>query len=128
MNVFVHVEHRFLRIVSIQPGLIQSHCLHSSTHATLHAPYPDENVNADQYGKNSMQSFALARSLQQCEFGFGTTGLALYPDANTLFDVEANNNFVQLLTDSQLRTLFEVRSRSPSREGNWICSQKITRI
>lgn len=51
MNVFVHVEHRFLRIVSIQPGLIQSHCLHSSTHATLHAPYPDENVNADQYGK-----------------------------------------------------------------------------
>ena len=55
-----------------------------------------------------MQLFALARSLQQCEFGFATPGLILYPDANTMFDVEANNDFTRLLNQKQLSVLFEV--------------------
>lgn len=65
-------------------------------------------MNSDQYGKNSMQAFSLARSLEQCEFGFGTPGLTLYPDANTLFDVEANNDFCNFLNHAQLSLLFEV--------------------
>ena len=55
-----------------------------------------------------MQLFAFARLLQQCEFGFATPGLILYPDANTMFDLEANNDVTRLLNQKQLSVLFEV--------------------
>ena len=55
-----------------------------------------------------MQLFALGRSFQHCEFEFATPGLIMYPDANTRFDVEANNDFTRLLTQTQLSVLFEV--------------------
>ena len=55
-----------------------------------------------------MQFCSLSCALQQCEFGLATPGLILYPDANTMFDVEANNEFTRILSDKQLLVHFEV--------------------
>jgi hypothetical protein len=82
--------------------------LHICNSSPFHSPRIKLRYFADQYGKCAMHSFSLARCLQQCEFGFGTTGLALYPDANTVFDFEANNQFVNLLDDSELQTMLQV--------------------
>lgn len=55
-----------------------------------------------------MHMYALARCFLQIEFGFGTLGLPLYPDANTLFDIEKNNRWTQVLTEDQEDLLREV--------------------
>ena len=56
-----------------------------------------------------MQGYSLGRAKEQAEFGFGTPGLTLYPDTNTLFDVEANNDWCAFFTTSQFSLLLEVR-------------------
>jgi hypothetical protein len=56
-----------------------------------------------------MQQVNFANSLMYTEAGFETPGLPLYKDANSAFNFELNNKFVNLLNKTQLETAFEVR-------------------
>lgn len=63
---------------------------------------------ADGYGKGNMQQFQVARCLQQVEEGFCNPALWVYPDGNTCFDVEANNDFTKFLSSEQMDTFLKV--------------------
>jgi hypothetical protein len=55
-----------------------------------------------------MQQINFANALLHTEAGLEMPGVSLYKDADSVFNFELNNAYINLLNEQQLQTAFEV--------------------